>query len=294
MKKLIAIMLALVMVLGLFAACSKAPAEETKTEEIPMLPSQGGDSAATETSATITFDDKSKRTEYTTSKQVWEENGIVVTNNKGSSTSNVGDYAKPARFYKNSELIVAAPGNITKIVMSCVSGYASVPGATMAGTEGTITLDGTASSYTLTLSGGQVRMNSLTVYYTVAAEEECTAHAADSYNVTYATHQALCDSCEKAYGDVAPHDADGENGACSVCGYLADLSTEEGILAAMGDLAADEVIENVTLTGPIASLTGGYSPYYGNASLAITVGDNTTVTAKYASWNAVELNHTAI
>ena len=57
---------------------------------------------AADMEATITFDNKTKRTEYSTTKQVWEENGIKVTNNKASSSSNVADYAKPARFYASS------------------------------------------------------------------------------------------------------------------------------------------------------------------------------------------------
>ena len=65
--------------------------------------------------ASISFADKANRTSYSTEQQVWEQNGIVVTNDKGSSTSNVGDYAAPARFYKSSTLKVEYTG-IIKIV----------------------------------------------------------------------------------------------------------------------------------------------------------------------------------
>ena len=65
--------------------------------------------------ATIDFADKANRTNFTTSQQVWEQNGIVITNNKAASTSNVADYADPARFYKSSELIIEYTG-MTKIV----------------------------------------------------------------------------------------------------------------------------------------------------------------------------------
>ena len=130
--------------------------------------------AAGEQSATITFDDKAKRTTFTTSQQVWEENGIIVTNNKASSTNNVGDYATPARFYKNSELIVEAPGNITEIVFDCnTTEYAtnlknSVTNVTASNDKVTVTLDGTETSYTCTLSGGQARMDAITVTYVEA------------------------------------------------------------------------------------------------------------------------------
>ena len=76
-------------------------------------------SFAAEATATISFADKAQRTEYSTSKQVWEQNGIVVTNEKASSTSNVGDYSNPARFYKSSKVTIKCNlGNITKIEIS--------------------------------------------------------------------------------------------------------------------------------------------------------------------------------
>ena len=47
---------------------------------------------ADDASAVIDFTDIANRTAYSTEQQVWEQNGIVVTNDKGASTSNVGDY----------------------------------------------------------------------------------------------------------------------------------------------------------------------------------------------------------
>ena len=121
--------------------------------------------------ATITFDSADKRTTYNTSKQVWEENGITVTNNKGSSTSNVADYAKPARFYKSSQLILAYPG-MTAIVFDCnSSSYAtalknSISGytVTVSSDKVTVTLSAATDTFTIaSLSGGQVRMDGITV-----------------------------------------------------------------------------------------------------------------------------------
>ena len=123
--------------------------------------------------ATITFDSTSKRTEYNTSVQIWEENGITVTNNKSSSTSNVADYSKPARFYKSSQLIVEGAG-MTTIVFDCNSNdYATalknsigtVAGATVtiSSDKVTVTFTEAVNSFTITLSGGQVRMDGITV-----------------------------------------------------------------------------------------------------------------------------------
>ena len=120
----------------------------------------------------ITFDDKAKRTEYSTSKQVWVENGITVTNDKGASTSNVGDYAAPARFYKSSTLKVESEKEFTTLVFTCGSAsYASalqssinVEGATVKvdGSVVTITLSAATTSFVIdSLSGGQVRVVSI-------------------------------------------------------------------------------------------------------------------------------------
>lgn len=139
-----------------------------------------GAAAPTTTTATITFDNKNKRTSYSTSAQVWKENGIVVTNNKKSSTSNVGDYSNPARFYKSSEFILEAPGNITKLVFNC-SGGSSYNLTLSKGTNYTVTGSGsatvtveftTASSNTFTIASlaNQVRISKIAVTYMESGE----------------------------------------------------------------------------------------------------------------------------
>lgn len=122
--------------------------------------------------ATLTFDDKAKRTTFTTSQQVWEENGIIVTNDKATSTSNIADYVAPARFYKSSKLTVTAPGAIQTIVFDCNSAayatsLANSIGATATASNDKVTvkLDGSATDFVATLSDGQVRMDALTVTY---------------------------------------------------------------------------------------------------------------------------------
>ena len=122
---------------------------------------------AADTTATITFDDLAKQTSFSTSQQVWEENGITVTNKKGAG-SDVASYANPVRFYKNATLIIEHPA-MTKIEFTCSSNsYAtalknSITGATASGKVVTVTFPEPTGSFTITLSGGQVRMNSLTV-----------------------------------------------------------------------------------------------------------------------------------
>lgn len=125
--------------------------------------------------ATLTFDaDKTNRKSYSTSEQVWEQNGITVTNTKASSTNNIADYANPVRLYKSSTISVEAPGYITKIEFNSASGEYltnlknSISGATASGTVVTVELDGSSTSVEYTLSGGQARLNSLTVTYSTA------------------------------------------------------------------------------------------------------------------------------
>ena len=123
-------------------------------------------------SATITFDNLAKRTSVSTSQQVWEENGIKVTNNKGASTSNVNEqYYNPLRCYKSSEVIVEYPG-MTKLVISAVSNYAawdssftdSNATATVNGLTITITFATPVDSFTFEKMSAQCRANSMTVY----------------------------------------------------------------------------------------------------------------------------------
>ena len=123
-------------------------------------------------SAELSFADKANRTVFTTSQQVWEQNGIKLTNDKGSSTSNVADYANPARFYKSSKLTIEYPA-MTKIEFVCNNGsYATALKSsittgtvTVNGSVVTVVLDAAADSYVISsLTGGQVRMDSLTVY----------------------------------------------------------------------------------------------------------------------------------
>ena len=114
------------------------------------------------------------RTSWDTAKQIWEVEGVKLVNEKGSSTSNVADYVNPARFYKSSKITVTANGNISTIVFDCNSAsYAtalkdSIKTGTVSVSSDkvTVTLDGSSNEYVITsLTGGQVRMDSMTVTY---------------------------------------------------------------------------------------------------------------------------------
>lgn len=125
-------------------------------------------------SATLSFADKANRTSFSTTQQIWEQNGVKLINDKGSSSSNVADYANPARFYKSSKITVEYTG-MTKIVFVCSSSsYATALNASITDNDNTVSVSGTevtvemaeaVDSYEIaSLTGGQVRMSSVTVY----------------------------------------------------------------------------------------------------------------------------------
>ena len=135
---------------------------------------------AEEPTATLSFANKAQRTEFSTSKQVWEQDGITFTNNKSQSTSNVADYAKPVRLYASSEILVECSlGNITKIVFDCnSSSYAtalknsigSTATTSVSSDKVTVTLNGSGNSFTIAKLTAQVRLDVLTVTYEVPSE----------------------------------------------------------------------------------------------------------------------------
>ena len=134
--------------------------------------------------ATLTFNNTSKRTEFTSSKQVWEENGIILTNNKGSSTNSVADYAQPARFYKDSTLTISGASKITKIEFTCnTSEYATNlknsigDSANVSSKVVTVTFANAVEEFSVKLTGGQVRMDSLKVYFEAPAASTEITHA---------------------------------------------------------------------------------------------------------------------
>ncbi len=179
--------------------------------------------------ATITFDNTEKRTEFGTEKQVWVENGITVTNNKASGDS-VANYSNPVRFYKNSEVIIAYPGMV-KIEVTCnTAAYAtalveSIKNAfvTVEGKLVTITLDSVADTFTVTLSAGQVRVDSITVY-AVCVHTNTTTTTEDSTCTVAGSKTEVCDDCGTTISsetlelaDHTPGEAVEENRVESTC-----------------------------------------------------------------------------
>lgn len=133
---------------------------------------QGGEDDNIKT-ATLTFDDTSKRTTFTTSQQIWTENGVTLINDKSSSTSNVADYYNPARFYKNSLITIEHTSKkITKIVFDCNKDtYADALNEAIKNAGAisndlvTYTLQEAKESFAILLTAGQVQLDAIIVYY---------------------------------------------------------------------------------------------------------------------------------
>ena len=131
------------------------------------------ETTTTPTTASLSFASTDQRTSYSTSEQIWEQNGITLTNDKSASTSSVGDYSNPARFYKSSKITIEFTSKISQIVFACSSSdYAtalknSIVGATVTVSDNTVTavLTTPATSFIITSLSGQVRMNSLEITY---------------------------------------------------------------------------------------------------------------------------------
>lgn len=133
-------------------------------------------STAEPVTANLSFANKAQRTSFSTTKQVWEQNGIKLVNDKGSSTSNVADYANPARFYASSKITVTAPGKITQIIYDANSssyatamknsiGTVSNANVTVSSDKVTVTYSTGVDAVTVAKLSAQVRMDSITVTY---------------------------------------------------------------------------------------------------------------------------------
>jgi hypothetical protein len=122
----------------------------------------------------VSFADVANRTEWTANTQVWVANGVTVTNNKASSTTDVADYSAPARFYAKSDLKIECAG-MTKIIFNLNSGkpaagltdsIANMTGFTVEtnGNDITIIFDTAVDSFYIASLVAQIRVDSIEVY----------------------------------------------------------------------------------------------------------------------------------
>lgn len=142
--------------------------------------------------ATLDFAEDGNRTSYSTTQQIWEANGIVFTNDKASSTTNIRNNLSDnhVRLYANSSVTIEYAG-MTKIVFYCSSAtYATALTSSITGgnvtTEDnvvTIVLDAATDSYTIEAMSAQIRVDSIDVY-AEATETEPEYIRIDGYQMT--------------------------------------------------------------------------------------------------------------
>ncbi len=135
-----------------------------------------------EPDAVLDFSTTDNRVSQTTEKQVWQQNGITVTNDKASSTTDIINSSNPVRFYKSSKITIEATG-MTKILIACnnlqyadalVASIPTVAGVSVSQkiSDVTIEFSEAVDSFAIeTLSGGQVRVDSIGVYLAGGEEE---------------------------------------------------------------------------------------------------------------------------
>ena len=178
MKKILSLLLVALMLVGM----------------MPMMPINA---SAEEVTATLTFDaEKANRTSFSTTQQIWEQNGITFTNDKASSTTNLADYSAPVRLYAGSTVTISYPG-MTKLVITSngTAKYKTALEDSLTKAEYTYTNSG--NDYTIEFAEAtnsvsfscvaQARFASITV--TANKADETCAH---TNTVTVAATEATC------------------------------------------------------------------------------------------------------
>ena len=184
--------------------------------------------SADDVPATLSFESTDNRTSYSTSQQVWEQNGITFTNDKAESTTNVGDYSKPIRLYKSSSITVEYAG-MGKIVFNCnSSSYANVLAGSITSSNAAVSTDSSvvtvtfasADSFTIESLGGQVRIDSIEVYVITCQHAGTTTEATAATCEESGSIKVVCTDCGAILSTevIAAIGHDYIDGACSVCG----------------------------------------------------------------------------
>ena len=161
---------------------------------------EGNNTVVEDVTGTITFAaDKAQRVSFSTSQQVWENEGVTFTNSKGGSTSDVADYTNPVRLYKSSSVTIEAT-NITSIIFNCNSAsYATALQSSLTENSYTVTVNSKVvtvefkspvNSFVFVCSA-QIRVNSVVVAYQVESTSGSTC-AHENWSDYVVTTPANC------------------------------------------------------------------------------------------------------
>ena len=152
-----------------------------------------GTTTTTEETATLSFADAAQRVSFSSTQQVWKQNGIVFTNNQARSSTPVADYVDPVRCYKGSNIVIDCNdlGDITKAQFKCDDSEHASDLACSVGNEAsesntlvTLVPESKTKVYEISLSCGQTRIDLLTVTYKKTIVNDPT--------VTYSNYSTTC------------------------------------------------------------------------------------------------------
>lgn len=240
-----------------------------------------GAAKVADTKATISFADTKNRTEFSTSLQVWAQNGITVTNKKASSNVDVANYSNPARFYAGSDVTIAYPG-MTKIEINCaglaskyISGWMNVPTGATATNNGdviTIVFDKPVDSMTYTKLTAQCRAYDITVYAEAEEDAQC-----EHINTT--VDKAVAPTCTAMGLTEGKH--------CSDCG---EVITEQISVPSLGHDWLDATYDDPK-TCDRCGLTEGEKLPAVDSSEEETPGENETSNENDTTDNEPEKDH---
>ncbi len=246
--------------------------------------------SAADASAAISFSDKADRTVFNDEQQVWQQNGITVTNDKADSTNKMGDFAKPVRLYKNSKLTIAYPG-MTQIDIYCNSAsYATACLASIDTSDAnvsavandkivTITLSTAVDSFVISAMSAQVRVDSITVQ--TAAVSACQ-HTNTEVKSDDAQHWTVCSDCNETIGEKVNHTAP----SCS-CGYKEGTVNVAAVLGNYYKVTGQVVYINGD-NYYLQDSTGAICAYAKNVDTSnIKVGDWVSVVGYYKLYNGL-------
>lgn len=178
--------------------------------------------AAGEQTYTLSFANMNDRTEYSTEKQVWVQNGITFTNNKKSSATDVGDYCQPVRLYQKSQVTIECMGMV-KIEFACnAPKYAtnlssSLSNATVKDKVVTVEFSQT-DIFTIESLSAQVRLDSLTVTVSGGVESSPEESSSEESSSAACQHTNPTEVLEVAATCTTPGTKAGV--VCSDCGAI--------------------------------------------------------------------------
>lgn len=124
-----------------------------------------------EQTETFDFSSSAQRESLSAEEQVWNTDNVKLTHSKATSQTPIADYTAPIRFYKSSTITLSSENNISEIVVNCnTAAYATSlttsVGAAASCDDKVVTISAiNAESYTITLTDGQVRVDSIDVTF---------------------------------------------------------------------------------------------------------------------------------